>query len=72
MQKMVPKGVGVMVGATADPHSVRDRNGAGGTLVEMLATSHFPEPADGYRLAEMIGQSRVSRLLAGRARRAAG
>ncbi|MGZ7080015.1 MAG: bifunctional acetate--CoA ligase family protein/GNAT family N-acetyltransferase, partial [Thermoanaerobaculia bacterium] len=67
VQKMAPRGVEVMVGATADPmfgHIVA--YGAGGTLVELLADVAFRIlPLTDVDIDDMISQSRVSKLLAG-------
>jgi acetyl coenzyme A synthetase (ADP forming)-like protein len=67
VQKMAARGVEVMVGATADPsfgHIVAF--GAGGTLVEVLADVVFRlQPLTDADIDEMIGQARVSRVLAG-------
>jgi acetyl coenzyme A synthetase (ADP forming)-like protein len=67
VQKIVPRGVEVMVGATADPafgHVVA--YGAGGTLVEILADVAFRiQPLTDVDVDEMIGQARVSKLLGG-------
>ncbi|HEY3055997.1 MAG TPA: acetate--CoA ligase family protein, partial [Thermoanaerobaculia bacterium] len=67
VQKMAPRGVEVMVGATADPafgHVVA--YGAGGTLVELLADIAFRvHPLTDADVAEMIAQARVTKVLAG-------
>jgi acetate---CoA ligase (ADP-forming) len=67
VQKMAPRGVEVMVGATADPmfgHIVA--YGAGGTLVELLADVAFRiQPLMDADVDDMISQARVSKLLAG-------
>jgi acetyl coenzyme A synthetase (ADP forming)-like protein len=67
VQKMAPRGVEVMVGATADPmfgHIVA--YGAGGTLVELLADVAFRIlPLTDVDIEDMIRQARVSKLLAG-------
>jgi acyl-CoA synthetase (NDP forming) len=67
VQKMVPRGVEVMVGATADPmfgHIVA--YGAGGTLVELLADVAFRVlPLMDADIDDMISQARISKLLAG-------
>jgi acetate---CoA ligase (ADP-forming) len=67
VQKMAPRGVEVMVGATADPafgHIVA--YGAGGTLVELLADVAFRiHPLTDADIEEMIAQARISKLLSG-------
>jgi acyl-CoA synthetase (NDP forming) len=67
VQKMAPRGVEVMVGATADPmfgHIVA--YGAGGTLVELLADIAFRiQPLMDADVDDMISQARVSKLLGG-------
>ena len=67
VQKMAPKGVEVMVGATADPtfgHVVAF--GAGGTLVELLNDVVFRvQPLTDADIDEMVAQARVSKLLRG-------
>jgi acyl-CoA synthetase (NDP forming) len=44
VQKMIPGGVEVVVGATLDPTSVLCAYGAGGVLVELLNVSRFNSP----------------------------
>jgi acyl-CoA synthetase (NDP forming) len=67
IQRMAPRGVEAMVGATKDPvfgHIVA--YGAGGTLVELLADVVFRiHPLTDADIDEMIAQARVSKLLAG-------
>ncbi len=67
VQKMLPRGVEVMVGATTDPsfgHIVA--YGSGGTLVEFLADVVFRiHPLTDADVDEMIAQARVSKLLRG-------
>ncbi|HEX7420501.1 MAG TPA: GNAT family N-acetyltransferase [Thermoanaerobaculia bacterium] len=67
VQKMAPRGVEVMVGATADPifgHIVA--YGAGGTLVELLSDVAFRVlPLMDSDIDDMISQARVSKLFAG-------
>ena len=67
VQKMAPKGVEVMIGATADPtfgHVIA--YGAGGTLVELLNDVVFRvQPLTDADVDEMIAQARVSKLLRG-------
>lgn len=67
VQKMVGRGVEVMVGATTDPsfgHIVA--YGAGGTLVELLSDVAFRiHPLTDEDVDEMIAQARVSKLLRG-------
>jgi acyl-CoA synthetase (NDP forming) len=67
VQKMAPRGVEVMVGASADPtfgHVVA--YGAGGTLVELLNDIVFRvQPLTDADVDEMVAQARVSKLLRG-------
>ena len=67
VQKMVPRGVEVMVGATADPMFGQIiAYGAGGTLVEPLADVALRvQPLMDADVDDMISQVRVSKLLAG-------
>ena len=67
VQKMAPKGVELMLGASADPsfgHLIAV--GAGGTLVELLADVAFRiHPLTDSDAEEMLGQVRIARMLAG-------
>jgi acyl-CoA synthetase (NDP forming) len=67
VQKMAPRGVEVMVGATADPMFGQIvAYGAGGTLVELLADVAFRiQPLMDSDIDDLISQARVSKLLAG-------
>jgi acyl-CoA synthetase (NDP forming) len=67
VQKMVPRGVEMMVGVSADPsfgHLIAV--GAGGTLVELLNDVAFRiHPLTDSDVDEMLQQVRIARLLAG-------
>jgi acetyl coenzyme A synthetase (ADP forming)-like protein len=67
VQKMVPRGVEMMLGASADPtfgHLIAV--GAGGTLVELLADVAFRiHPLTDSDAEEMLQQVRISKMLAG-------
>ena len=67
VQKMVPRGVELMLGASADDsfgHLIAV--GAGGTLVELLADVAFRiHPLTDSDAEEMLQQVRISKLLAG-------
>jgi acetyl coenzyme A synthetase (ADP forming)-like protein len=67
VQKMAPRGVELMIGASADPsfgHLVAV--GAGGTLVELLADVAFRiHPLTDSDADDMLQQVRISKLLAG-------
>jgi len=67
VQRMAPRGVEVMVGATSDPsfgHIVAF--GAGGTLVDLLADVVFRiNPLTDADIDEMVSQAHVSKLLSG-------
>ena len=67
VQKMAPRGVEVMAGATYDPsfgHIVA--YGGGGTLVEILGDLSFRiHPLTDADIDDMIGEARVSKLLRG-------
>jgi len=67
VQKMAPKGVEVMIGATADAAFGQVvAYGAGGTLVELLDDIVFRiHPLTDADIDEMIAQVRVSKLLRG-------
>ncbi|HUJ14288.1 MAG TPA: GNAT family N-acetyltransferase [Thermoanaerobaculia bacterium] len=67
VQKMAPRGVELMLGASADPsfgHLIAV--GAGGTLVEVLADVAFRiHPLTDSDAEEMLQQVRISKVLAG-------